>query len=381
MTLRVQISQARNLSRREKGVAPEAYCLLIFEKNKEKTTVSAASPQPFWDENFTFSVANPNPNSVFETEVYDKEPFGSEFLGKVSIPLWELSTGTPQGKWYELKDRGKKETRVGGEIRMIVGAEGLSEAQRSALLSGGKKEASGAGTGGPQKGYSKWDDNEPVPEKEKQTRANIVEAEELAKDQKEATRRMLSKLNETETVGANTLVTLQEQGEQIKRVQKAVDRVNDNTDEANDNIKQVDSFWYAVKTHFSKKKKKKRNTNAQIDDKLARDSAVKDEKIERNPDNNSLPVNHNKRANQTGLGPQHPKELEILSKDAQRDIQEADQNLDQMSGALNNLKRMASQMGTEVDGHIVRLDAVQKGVDDADRKVIQGNQKIDKILK
>lgn len=70
-----------------------------------------------------------------------------------------------------------------------------------------------------------------------------------------------------------------------------------------------------------------------------------------------------------------------MSKEAQNDVREADQNLDQMSGALKNLQRIAVTMGRELDDHNTRLDEVDKGVNYANIKVKEGNQKIDKILK
>ena len=57
---------------------------------------------PMWNKIFTFAVKDYT--SVLEVTVYDEDRHHkTEFLGKISIPLWKIKNG--EKKWYHLKDR------------------------------------------------------------------------------------------------------------------------------------------------------------------------------------------------------------------------------------------------------------------------------------
>lgn len=71
-------------------------CLFLQTQTEYRTLT------PTWNKIFTFAVKDIT--SILDVTVYDEDRHHkTEFLGKISIPLWRIKNG--EKKWYTLKDR------------------------------------------------------------------------------------------------------------------------------------------------------------------------------------------------------------------------------------------------------------------------------------
>jgi len=64
-----------------------------------------------------------------------------------------------------------------------------------------------------------------------------------------------------------------------------------------------------------------------------------------------------------------PKEIGVLSDDAQNDVKETEDDLKQLSSVVLNLKSIATHMGEQIDEQNVRLDHLGKAQEDADLRI------------
>jgi len=66
-----------------------------------------------------------------------------------------------------------------------------------------------------------------------------------------------------------------------------------------------------------------------------------------------------------------PKEIGVLSEDAQQDVKDVDDGLNHVGNALTNLKGMAMKMGDEIEDQNKRLEKINKDQEHADLRIRQ----------
>lgn len=72
---------------------------------------------PIWNKIFTFAIKDFT--SILELTVFDEDKnHKQEFLGRLSIPLWEISNG--EKKWHLLKDRKLLRLAAGNNPKILL---------------------------------------------------------------------------------------------------------------------------------------------------------------------------------------------------------------------------------------------------------------------
>jgi len=193
-----------------------------------------------------------------------------------------------------------------------------------------------------------------------ETKAMLAEAEDINKQSKESAQRALQKIKETEELAIATTDKLKQQGEQLKRTADGNDMVEDNLNLAERELKTIGSLFGQIENAIFKHKHKPSNTNAEVDAQLAKEAKEKEKhsKKEKGKKGTEHPHDHN-----TTTSSNTPKEIQILSKEAQQDYKETEDTLDEIGKAATNLKSIAQGMGSEIDEQNKRLDIINEKIE------------------
>eukprot|EP01094_Clydonella_sp_ATCC50884_P013518 TRINITY_DN237_c0_g1_i5.p1 TRINITY_DN237_c0_g1~~TRINITY_DN237_c0_g1_i5.p1 ORF type:complete len:661 (-),score=201.29 TRINITY_DN237_c0_g1_i5:180-2162(-) len=120
-SLDVTVHTARKLLVKDSGGKNDPYCELKLEDAKgralqrEETEVQKNTEVPVWDVVFQFE--DTEKAKALRVDVYDKDMIGSNFIGRVSIPVDEARALGGQ-KWFTLKD--KKGRADAGEVSLTI---------------------------------------------------------------------------------------------------------------------------------------------------------------------------------------------------------------------------------------------------------------------
>ncbi|KAJ4922052.1 hypothetical protein JOQ06_021516 [Pogonophryne albipinna] len=145
----------------------------------------------------------------------------------------------------------------------------------------------------------------------------------------ESTRRMLSLVEESKDAGIRTLVMLDEQGEQLDRVEEGMNKVNADLKDAEKNLKDQVSF------------------SVDLENGIRRPSP-----------------------------PKTPPSK--VTEDAREN--EMDENLEQVGGIIGNLRHMALDMGQEIDTQNRQVDRIMEKADSNKTRIDEANQRATKML-
>ncbi|XP_020483153.1 synaptosomal-associated protein 23 isoform X2 [Labrus bergylta] len=204
-------------------------------------------------------------------------------------------------------------------------------------------------------------------------RANQVTDESL-----ESTRRMLQLAEESKQTGVNTMVMLDEQGEQLKRVDEGMDQINQDMRQAEKNLTDLSKCCglcvcpcdrVSSIEHDSRYKRTwgVRGADGEVD---ANGAKV----VSRQPSavRNGQPAQANA---STPSGPY----IKRITNDARED--EMEENLDAVGSIIGNLKSMAVDMGSEIDKQNKQIDNITSKADMNKFRIDEANQRANKLLK
>ena len=161
----------------------------------------------------------------------------------------------------------------------------------------------------------------------------------------ESTRRMVQMLDESKEAGIKTLVMLDEQGEQLDRIEEGADRINKEMKEAEKNLEGLEQCCGLCVLPWKKLKS-----------------------FEKGDDyNKTWKANEDGKLNQNGprrivgdSGPAGKGFINRITNDARED--EMDENLVQVSSMIGNLRNMAIDMGNEIEQQNQLITRVQDKV-------------------
>ncbi|KAI8099528.1 C2 domain-containing protein [Halteromyces radiatus] len=136
LTLRMGVIEARNLAAADKTGFSDPYAVIRINSKKYTTKVVKQTLDPVW--NFEFDI-NMHPGrlpALINITVWDKDTFGRDFLGEVTVPfknVFDRNAGGSadgvarhygdsenQSAWYTLNKRTEK-NNVSGEISLRFG--------------------------------------------------------------------------------------------------------------------------------------------------------------------------------------------------------------------------------------------------------------------
>ncbi|XP_067101948.1 SNARE_SNAP25N and SNARE_SNAP23C domain-containing protein isoform X2 [Osmerus mordax] len=198
-------------------------------------------------------------------------------------------------------------------------------------------------------------------QEELQKRANQVTDESL-----ESTRRMMQLVEESKDAGIRALVMLDEQGEQVDRINDGLDQINQDMREAEKNLSDMSKccglcVWPRTKLkNFEESEAYKKVWGTSQDGVMSSQpsSRVLDER------------------EQMIMSGGH---IRRVTDDARED--EMEENLGHVGSIIGNLKSMALDMGNEIDTQNVQIDRIQGKAINNVARIDAANQKANNLMK
>uniref|UniRef100_A0A452FDK3 Multifunctional fusion protein n=1 Tax=Capra hircus TaxID=9925 RepID=A0A452FDK3_CAPHI len=161
--------------------------------------------------------------------------------------------------------------------------------------------------------------------------------------------------------GIRTLVMLDEQGEQLERIEEGMDQINKDMKEAEKNLTDLGKFCGLCVCPCNKLKSsdayKKAWGNNQDGVVASQPARVVDEREQM--------------AISGGF-------IRRVTNDAREN--EMDENLEQVSGIIGNLRHMALDMGNEIDTQNRQIDRIMEKADSNKTRIDEANQRATKML-
>ncbi|XP_023662495.1 synaptosomal-associated protein 25-A isoform X2 [Brienomyrus brachyistius] len=184
-------------------------------------------------------------------------------------------------------------------------------------------------------------------------------ADQLADESLESTRRMLQLVEESKDAGIRTLVMLDEQGEQLDRVEDGMNHINQDMKEAEKNLKDLGKCCGLFVCPCNKLKGGggKAWGNNQDGVVASQPARVVDEREQM--------------AISGGF-------IRRVTDDARES--EMDENLEQVGGIIGNLRHMALDMGNEIDTQNRQIDRIMEKADSNKTRIDEANQRATKML-
>ncbi|KAK1154488.1 synaptosomal-associated protein 25 isoform X2 [Acipenser oxyrinchus oxyrinchus] len=188
-------------------------------------------------------------------------------------------------------------------------------------------------------------------------------ADQVTDESLESTRRMLQLVEESKDAGIKTLVMLDEQGEQLERVEDGLDQINQNMKEAEKNLTNLGKCCglcscEKLKDFEAGGAYKKVWGNNQ-------DTVVSNQPLSRVVD---------EREKMTMSGGH----IRRVTNDARED--EMDENLEQVGSILGNLRNMALDMGNEIDTQNIQIDRIMDKATVNNSRITEANQRATKLM-
>ncbi|XP_051503153.1 synaptosomal-associated protein 25-B-like [Myxocyprinus asiaticus] len=183
-------------------------------------------------------------------------------------------------------------------------------------------------------------------------------ADQLADESLESTRRMLQLVEESKDAGIRTLVMLDEQGEQLERIEEGMDQINKDMKEAEKNLTDLGNLCGLCPCPCNKLKGGGQSWGNNQDGVVSSQPArVVDEREQM--------------AISGGF-------IRRVTNDAREN--EMDENLEQVGGIIGNLRHMALDMGNEIDTQNRQIDRIMDMADSNKTRIDEANQRATKML-
>ncbi|PAA53331.1 hypothetical protein BOX15_Mlig003741g1 [Macrostomum lignano] len=177
----------------------------------------------------------------------------------------------------------------------------------------------------------------------------------------ESTRRMVSMCEAAKEAGISTLVMLDDQGEQMDRIEEGMDQINTDMKDAEKNLDDLNKCCGLCILPWNKAGKGQFDKNFKKDD----DGTV-------NTDGPRVVLGDN------GMGPQGGYVTRI-TKDDRED--EMDNNIQEVGNMVGNLRNMAIDMGSEITSQNRQLDRIQEKAASNQTRIEGANERANKMLK
>lgn len=181
----------------------------------------------------------------------------------------------------------------------------------------------------------------------------------------ESTRRMLQMCEESKEAGIKTLVMLDDQGEQLERVEQGLDNINSDMKEAEEHLKGMEKCCGLCNLPCAKSGEEGGGDYNQ--------TWGKEDEGGVQTDQPRITVGDPAAAGGAGGG-----YITKITNDARED--EMDENVQQVSAMVGNLRNMAIDMGTEVSNQNKQLDRVNQKADSNKERVKAANERATKLV-
>ncbi|XP_041809537.1 synaptosomal-associated protein 23-like isoform X2 [Chelmon rostratus] len=204
-------------------------------------------------------------------------------------------------------------------------------------------------------------------------RANQVTDESL-----ESTRRMLQMAEESKQTGVNTMVMLDQQGEQLKRVEEGMDQINQDMRQAEKNLTDLSKCCGLCVCPCD------RVSSIEHDSRYKRTWGMGGGEGEGDSNGSKVvsrqpsAVRNGQAAHVNAQAPSGPY-IKRITNDARED--EMEDNLNAVGSIIGNLKTMAVDMGNEIDKQNKQIDGITAKADMNRVRIEEANQRANKLIK
>ncbi|XP_065563295.1 synaptosomal-associated protein 25-like isoform X1 [Artemia franciscana] len=186
--------------------------------------------------------------------------------------------------------------------------------------------------------------------------------EEKSVESLDSTRRMLQLCEESQDVGAKTLVNLEKQGEQLDRIEEGMDQINCDMKEAEKNLEGMEKCCGLCVLPCQKGTQFK-----------------EDEGTWKGNDDGKVVNNQPQRVMMdNGMGVPGGY-IGKITKDARED--EMEENMGQVNTMIGNLRNMAIDMGSEIGNQNQQIDRINAKGTSNETRISMANQRAGKLLK
>lgn len=189
-------------------------------------------------------------------------------------------------------------------------------------------------------------------------------ANKTTDDSLESTRRMLMLCDESKEAGFRTLMGLDEQGEQLDKIEEDMDKINVDMREAEKNLTGMEKCCGICIFPCGKNKKFKEDAGTW---KANGDGKVMDSQPARVVDN------------RTGPGTTTTSYVAKITNDARED--EMEENMAQVGIVIGNLRNMALDMGSEISNQNSQLERINVKTNANETRITDANQRATKLLR
>lgn len=189
-------------------------------------------------------------------------------------------------------------------------------------------------------------------------------ANKTTDDSLESTRRMLQLCDESKEAGFRTLMGLDEQGEQLDKIEEDMDKINADMKEAEKNLTGMEKCCGICIFPCAKKKEFKEDAGTW---KGNDDGKVVNGQPTRVVDDRA------------GIGPSTTSYVARITNDARED--EMEDNLGQVGNMLGNLRNMALDMGSEIVQQTSQLDRINDKTISNEVRIKDANVRASELLR
>ncbi|XP_073442433.1 synaptosomal-associated protein 23 isoform X2 [Dendrobates tinctorius] len=195
-----------------------------------------------------------------------------------------------------------------------------------------------------------------------------LQANQVTDESLESTRRMLTLAEQSQDAGVKTLTMLDEQGEQLKRVEEGLDQINKDMREAEKNLTELNKCCGLCVCPG------RRSKNFETGDVYKKAWGSKEQGSDDVVSKQPRQVN----GQQPSGAAQSGGYIKKVTNDARED--EMDENLHQVGNIIGNLKNMAIDMGNEIDSQNKVIDRInEKAITNKDR-IDEANTRAKKLI-
>lgn len=180
----------------------------------------------------------------------------------------------------------------------------------------------------------------------------------------ESTRRMLTMMEEARNAGIDTLVNLDDQGEQLDRIEEGLNNVNKDMKEAEQNLAGMEKCCGLCLCPWQK-------SNVEKDEDYKKAFKTKEDGAIQT----SQPMRMTDDRDAVQMSGNH---IVRITNDERED--EMEENIGQLSSGLTNLKQMALDMGNEVGNQNAQLTRVANKAKVLDSRLHTANERADNLL-
>ncbi|XP_025104778.1 synaptosomal-associated protein 25-like isoform X1 [Pomacea canaliculata] len=190
--------------------------------------------------------------------------------------------------------------------------------------------------------------------------------EDSTNESLESTRRMLALCEESQDVGVKTLSVLDQQGEQLDRIEEGMDQINQDMRDAEKNLEGLEKCCGLCVLPWKRSKNFEKGADYNKTWKASEDGKV-------NTNGPRIVVD-----DRNGAGPAGGYITRVLN-DARED--EMEQNMCEVSGMIGNLRNMAVDMGNEIESQNRQIDRINQKGESLNSRVDNANKRANQILR